>query len=1270
MDDLIVFSDKKYHAHYLAFVIKILNKHNVGARPVKCDLGRERISFVGHYVDGQGLHVDPAKITAITDMPYPSDKAGIRRFLGMCGYLRRFIPQFGANTIHLTDLLGKDLTFSATWSKEHEREVDWLKQQLVSPPVLAFPDWSKEFIVRTDASKLGLGCTISQIHGGIRRPIAYFSRKTVGAERTSYGVRDLECLAVQWGCRKCREYVQGSHFTLETDHSNLLYLKQATPDQRRLYNYACELSALNFTLKHVAGESLHDADCLSRNAIDATEADGPYEQQDDPALQLGVAMPTPQRSAAIKPLDRASQLPCEYPVQPTAVGHYNVFLLGYGACTDAMAVAGTTFKIIGGCETDKLAETHFENRTGAPNFGGISQLIEKLETGLLLPPVHVMAGTMPCRGRSRLSRLNRHKPPPDDTHLFEQQLRVVELVKPTVFYAEMVEPCAGDNEGTSASERLDGDMAVVASYTSFEQKLYALGYDVTTKIVRFSEHGDYTDRRRYICVATRPLPNVEFAMPLPQSSFPGLANILDPPGDVAPSLRANAYEPSVTPRHEDCFSALRLGTVTRGRNGSAACDTLHNRLHDIKHPLPVITSHFSWSGTNGGQWILDEQGPRQLSLQEQARAHNFDAEGTAFLLNMAKDTAQGFLARSLPVGFLTQLYESIHGYLQSATAIDNSPTPRAQQVAPIQPIPFPKLDVIIAAQRADPELREMFTFLENDKKPELHPRGRYQRFAYAMRLHKGALFYREELGTAEILVDAVVVPKALTKQIMSAVHDSHQYFHPGRLATEQIICQQAFWIDMKADIRKHVLNCADCKKAKIAKRTHAGKTKRSLVCRHHQRFAIDFLGPFVEVEGFKYVCHVTDVATGLNYAICLPNKEALTVGKALTEQIFLKHGLPEELISDNGTEFINKVIKGITAAYGVKHIRSSPYHPKGNAFVENRHRHYNAVLKIACNKFGMSWPTAIHFANWALNVRPYRGTHVSPYELMYAQAPPTMAELAFSDFEYDEQVVLPPDEFMKNARLHMANITSIVEQAKIDTMRSNAAAEAPRYTVKHATGSLVLVKSPVQKKGETRRLLYQYIGPFEVIGPAYKGKTDGDCNVYRLRHLATGKLATYNIDLISPYISVEAHVQLEEQKKTNQASQGIESLENNEFDPQPGAFLLFPNFGNVKYHLVQVVRAASADGELAFKYYNTSDKLRLKRFLPVWTHPTKMEVQAKAKPKGNKDAPYTLEEHSANLEVFCQMEIPVDRDGKAGKGVHLNPKEVKRVLQYVALESY
>ena len=91
-------------------------------------------------------------------------------------------------------------------------------------------------------------------------------------------------------------------------------------------------------------------------------------------------------------------------------------------------------------------------------------------------------------------------------------------------------------------------------------------------------------------------------------------------------------------------------------------------------------------------------------------------------------------------------------------------------------------------------------------------------------------------------------------------------------------------------------------------------------------------------------------------------------------------------------------------------------------------------------------------------------------------------------------------------------------------------------------------QSAGQKKGETRRLLYQYIGPFEVIGPAYKGKVDGDCNVYRLCYLVSDRIATYNVDLLFPYISVEAHVQLEEQKKTNQPAQGLNTLENKDFD--------------------------------------------------------------------------------------------------------------------------
>ena len=176
--------------------------------------------------------------------------------------------------------------------------------------------------------------------------------------------------------------------------------------------------------------------------------------------------------------------------------------------------------------------------------------------------------------------------------------------------------------------------------------------------------------------------------------------------------------------------------------------------------------------------------------------------------------------------------------------------------------------------------------------------------------------------------------------------------------------------------------------------------------------------------------------------------------------------------------------------------------------------------------------------------------------------------------------------------------------------------------------------------------------------------------MYRLRHLATDKISTYHVDLISPYISVEAHVQLEEPKAAEKDKKGKEPFSNPDFNPQPGAFLLFPNFGNVAYHLVQVTRGNQGDGEIMFRYWNTSDKLRLKRFRSVWDHPTDLEVQSMTKPKKNKKGEFTWKEHSANLEVFCQLEIPVTRNGKPGQGVHLAKPDVSRVLKYEAPESY
>ena len=1263
-DDFLIFSDDQYHADYVAFCLRILAKHGIGARPDKCEIGADRVAFVGHYMDKDGLHIDPDKTKAVREMPHPTDKAGIRRLLGMAGYLRKFIPNFGLNTVNLTNMLRKEVEFEKVWGAAHAAEVEWLKNSLSSPPVLAFPDWSKQFIVRTDACKYGLGVSLCQVQDGKRRPIAYFSRKTVGPE-LNYDTRNLECLGVKWGCDKCREWIQGSHFILETDHRNLLYLKQARPEQRRLFNYALALSSLNFTLKHVPGISLADADCLSRNPLqDKSEPDSDdddFNNPHDPLERLGIPSSTlPQVTASIAAAP--DQDKNAYPMQPTADGKYNVFCLGYGVGCDVMATEGTDFRIVGGSENDELAKNHFEKRTGAKDFGTLEELHAKLQQGLDLGPVHVMAGTMPCTERSKLWQLNKNKPPPSTTHLFNLQLEVVKLVKPTVFYAEMTPPCS--NSSKAVKERLESDLATLSDYTAFEQALCDAGYDVQSEVFRCSEHGDYTDRQRYICVATRPVPEVSFEMPEPQDTFSGLAQILDPPELVSPALRAASFVPVNSQLHQSRFNAKKIGTVTRGEDGASNCDFLHNRCYDVDHPLPVITGHWSWNGTNGAQWVLDEIGPRQLTITEQARVHNFDSEATSFLMNTDKRSAQGYIARSVPVGFLTKLYKSAHKFLQSATAVDNSPLLNVVRTNALKvTVAFPDLPSIIEAQHADKELAAVIKYLET-KDPELMPTSSWQRHVKYMHMHKGALFVRTELGDGEVLTDALAIPESLRHVVMEAIHTSVYYGHPGVKAMLQLVREQAFWPRMVKHIKKYIANCAECRKAKAGRRTHAGQTNRDRYVQHGESYSIDMIGPFCAVDGLKWVMHVTDDATGWNYVDTLPNKKGSTVAASLHKNVILKHGQPKRLRSDNGTEFVNQIMTALLKDYGVKHVRSSPYHPRGNAFVETRHRHYNAILKICCNKMGMSWPVAVHYANWCLNIRPYGETGISPYELLFAKKPPTLVELAIgdTDFEYKEQ--LSDEEFLKQARLHHANISAMVQQAKESKMLENDHQDQPRYSVTHEKGDLVLIKAPVYKKGKTSRLLYQSVGPFEVIGPASSPNKDGSFNVYRLRHLTSDKIVTYNVELIVPYISRRMHYELQENAEAERVDQGISTLSNPTFDPQPNDFLLLPDFGGVPYHLVQV-QSVEDDGDVNFLYLNTSDKERKVRFRWVYTHESDLEIQAMTcNRKG-----YIKEVHTAPSGVFCQHPVAVEK--KPGSiGYSLKAKDIKEVLSYKSVEAY
>jgi trans-aconitate methyltransferase len=107
-----------------------------------------------------GVATDPAKIQAIRDWPTPSSVKHIRSFLGLAGYYRRFIRQYGVLSRPPSDLLKKNAQFQ--WTSIHQQTFEALKQALISAPVLALPDFSKSCTVETDASDKGVGAVLMQ----------------------------------------------------------------------------------------------------------------------------------------------------------------------------------------------------------------------------------------------------------------------------------------------------------------------------------------------------------------------------------------------------------------------------------------------------------------------------------------------------------------------------------------------------------------------------------------------------------------------------------------------------------------------------------------------------------------------------------------------------------------------------------------------------------------------------------------------------------------------------------------------------------------------------------------------------------------------------------------------------------------------------------------------------------------------------------------------------------------------------------------------------
>ena len=267
LDDILVAGvDKDDHLNSLSQVFEKLSAVGFQLKKAKCEFEKTSVQYLGHIIDGEGLHPTDEKLAAVRDAPRPTDITSLKSFLGLIMFYSRFLKNHSTVLAPLNNLLKKDVPWR--WTKIEEEAFVKAKQLLLNSQTLVHYDDSLPLYLACDASSYGAGAVLSHCIDGQYRPIAFTSCTLTQAQR-NYSQLDKEAFSIIFGLKRFHQYLYGRPFTILTDHRPLLTLMG--PDRpvpvhaaARLQRWALILQSYNYKIEYRNTTSHVDADLMSR----------------------------------------------------------------------------------------------------------------------------------------------------------------------------------------------------------------------------------------------------------------------------------------------------------------------------------------------------------------------------------------------------------------------------------------------------------------------------------------------------------------------------------------------------------------------------------------------------------------------------------------------------------------------------------------------------------------------------------------------------------------------------------------------------------------------------------------------------------------------------------------------------------------------------------------------------------------------------------------------------------------------------------------------
>ena len=365
------------------------------------------------------------------------------------------------------------------------------------------------------------------------------------------------------------------------------------------------------------------------------------------------------------------------------------------------------------------------------------------------------------------------------------------------------------------------------------------------------------------------------------------------------------------------------------------------------------------------------------------------------------------------------------------------------------------------------------------------------------------LYRKVKQGDSEI--HQVVVPEGLRGTVLHIAHDALLAGHCGVKRTLQRVLKSFYWPGVANTVTQYCRSCDLCQKTVPKGRIPCAPLhKMPLICTPYERVAIDLVGPFQpSSSGHRFVLTIVDTATRFPEAIPLKKIDTVSVAEALLS-VFSRVGLPREILSDCGTQFVSNLMQEVYRLLSVKPVTTTPYHPQSNGMVERFNGTLKTMLRKVSREEPREWDRYIPALLFAYRELPNETLGFSPFELMYGHSPRGPIGLLAEKWtgketEEEAQNVYQYVTDLKDRILTTCKLAQESADKKTDTYKYFADRKAKPRTLRAGDKVLVLLTE------EHNKLRVLWKGPFtvkEVISAVnYRIDMKGTCKVFHINML-------------------------------------------------------------------------------------------------------------------------------------------------------------------------